>query len=456
MISEQNSLRILPGLGFECYDFVNPTNHSGGLAVLWHNTNVNASVLQKDSRAIHMLVHDLNSNQASVLSSIYAPAQPRDKDIFWQTLLGLNTAMHLPWCLIGDFNELADPTEKRGGRPSSNNQFARLNAFMNSIDASTIPSNGSSFTWKKRVHTHLIYERLDRAIARADWNSLYPNAFVVHGNFTCSDHCPILLTDNPPVQRRKNYPFRYQNYWSQYQQVQHIVKRQWNHPVQGTSMFKLVHQLKVIKQHIRNWARTSLCNNQNRLTVNSQKIQAVEDQLLNQPDNPRLNSWLSRLLIQREKLMLFNQKYWDRHKRNEWLVNGDRNSRYFHQLVTNRRKRNAVLKLQDDSGVWLDTQQLIADKLVTDFTARFRSSGGSFARLIDIPLETRITDCDNNSLLRIPNREEVKQALFSIDSTKTPGPDGFGAGFFKKYWDIIHQEFYDSITEFFIRGRLLR
>ena len=24
---------------------------------------------------------------------------------------------------------------------------------------------------------------------------------------------------------------------------------------------------------------------------------------------------------------------------------------------------------------------------------------------------------------------EVKQALFSIDSTKTPGPDGFGVGF---------------------------
>jgi len=82
MISEHNSLRILPGLGFECYDFVNPTNHSGGLAVLWNNTKISASILQKDSRAIHMLVHDLTTNQDSVLSSIYAPAQSRDKDAF--------------------------------------------------------------------------------------------------------------------------------------------------------------------------------------------------------------------------------------------------------------------------------------------------------------------------------------------------------------------------------------
>ena len=59
MVNEQNSLRILPRLGFEFYDFVIPNNHSGGLAVLWHNTNTPASILRKEQRAIHMLVHDL-------------------------------------------------------------------------------------------------------------------------------------------------------------------------------------------------------------------------------------------------------------------------------------------------------------------------------------------------------------------------------------------------------------
>ena len=177
---------------------------------------------------------------------------------------------------------------------------------------------------------------------------------------------------------------------------------------------------------------------------------------MNQPDSHRLNLWLTQLLIQREKLMLFNQKYWDRHKRNEWLVNGDRNSRYFHQLANNRRKRNAVLKLKDESGVWLDTQQLIAAKLVTDFTTRFSSNVRINRRFPEIPLETRVTASENVALLRVPTREEVKQALFSIDSTKTPGPDGYGAGFFKKYWNIIQQEFYASTVEFFTQGKLLR
>ena len=51
--------------------------------------------------------------------------------------------------------------------------------------------------------------------------------------------------------------------------------------------------------------------------------------------------------------------------------------------------------------------------------------------------------------------EEVKQALFSIDSTKTPGPDGHVVGVFKKYWNIIHHDFYGCIREFFTQGKML-
>ena len=63
IINEQNILQILARIGFEFFDFVIPSNHSGGLAVLWHITNVHATILRKDERATHMLVHDLYTNQ---------------------------------------------------------------------------------------------------------------------------------------------------------------------------------------------------------------------------------------------------------------------------------------------------------------------------------------------------------------------------------------------------------
>ena len=91
--------------------------------------------------------------------------------------------------------------KKRGGKLPSDSTFTQLNEFMNTINASTIPTNGSLFTWKKRVHTHLIYERLDRVKGNSDWTTLFPDAIVIHGNFTCSDHCPIILTDSMPRQQ---------------------------------------------------------------------------------------------------------------------------------------------------------------------------------------------------------------------------------------------------------------
>ena len=48
---------------------------------------------------------------------------------------------------------------------------------------------------------------------------------------------------------------------------------------------------------------------------------------------------------------------------------------------------------------------------------------------------------DSLELIELSNIEQVKQAIFSIKSNKTPGPDGFGAGFFKHYWDLINDDF---------------
>ena len=51
---------------------------------------------------------------------------------------------------------------------------------------------------------------------------------------------------------------------------------------------------------------------------------------------------------------------------------------------------------------------------------------------------------------------KVKSTLFSIESSKTPGPDGFGAGFFKQYWEFLKKDFFNRIVEFFKNGHLLR
>jgi len=72
-------------------------------------------------------------------------------------------------------------------------------------------------------------------------------------------------------------------------------------------MFKLTQKLKRTKYQIKNWARRFLGNNHHKLVLNAQKIDHLENLLANQPNSPRLNSWLRRILRQREKLLMYNQ-----------------------------------------------------------------------------------------------------------------------------------------------------
>ncbi|XP_019190483.1 PREDICTED: uncharacterized protein LOC109184855 [Ipomoea nil] len=55
-------------------------------------------------------------------------------------------------------------------------------------------------------------------------------------------------------------------------------------------------------------------------------------------------------------------------------------------------------------------------------------------------IPTRVTDEDNAILLSPVSMEEVRNAVFHMHPDKSPGPDGFGPGFFQHFWDIVGGE----------------
>jgi len=85
----------------------------------------------------------------------------------------------------------------------------------------------------------------------------------------------------------------------------------------------------------------------------------------------------------------------------------------------------------------MDTQQEIAEKFISDFKVRFQSSQTLSRDFSRIRMNARISQSDNQALTKILDLQEVKEALFAMDANKTPGPDGFGAGFFQRYWEYV-------------------
>ena len=47
---------------------------------------------------------------------------------------------------------------------------------------------------------------------------------------------------------------------------------------------------------------------------------------------------------------------------------------------------------------------------------------------------------DSIQLLQPVFEDEIREAMFSIDNGKAPGPDGFGSSFFKSCWPCVKED----------------
>ncbi|KAJ1377535.1 Zinc knuckle CX2CX4HX4C [Sesbania bispinosa] len=68
-----------------------------------------------------------------------------------------------PWALIGDFNEILDPSEKEGIRPSNSSSMLRFRNFVDSANLMDLELKGASFTWFSNPRQgQVIREKIDR------------------------------------------------------------------------------------------------------------------------------------------------------------------------------------------------------------------------------------------------------------------------------------------------------
>ncbi|XP_062080485.1 uncharacterized protein LOC133785250 [Humulus lupulus] len=100
------------------------------------------------------------------------------------------------------------------------------------------------------------------------------------------------------------------------------------------------------------------------------------------------------------------------------------------------------------------------DKVVEHYFNHFRNFMGkksSTNKEIDInclKFGEKLTIKLQVKLIRPFSMKEVKEAMFGIHSIKSPGPDGFGAGFFKGLWNEIGNDISMAVINFFRDGVL--
>jgi len=155
-----------------------------------------------------------------------------------------------------------------------------------------------------------------------------------------------------------------------------------------------------------------------------------------------LKSLLDEYLIQEESL-------WKHTSRKLWLTCKDLNTRFFHTSTLIRRRRNAIDLLKSSTDGWISNRNSIGDFFVSNFKHLFASTNPTANNeLLDL-FHCSVSAEENSMLCAIPTETEIHAALASLGASKAPGPDGFTALFYMKYWDSIKLIILQDVWNFF-------
>nr|GEW38540.1 putative RNA-directed DNA polymerase, eukaryota, reverse transcriptase zinc-binding domain protein [Tanacetum cinerariifolium] len=137
-------------------------------------------------------------------------------------------------------------------------------------------------------------------------------------------------------------------------------------------------------------------------------------------------------------------------KKSDLELTRDENSRFFHDMLNKKRNQQAIRGILKE-GKWVDDPKAVKDEFLSYFQERFDTPTTNRLRL-DLEFSKQISVEQLQDLERNVSIEEIKRAVWDCGLDKSPGPDGFTFGFYRRYWDILEKDVVDAVSFFFIIG----
>ena len=426
-------------------------NKGGGLALFWKN-NLNLSISSYSCSHIDSVINPGTDN-AWRLSFIYGEPVTHKRMATWNLLRRLHNQHSLPWCCLGDFNEIIKNEEMQGRRPRPDRQ---MQAFRDAIDDCNLLDMGYSgfpFTWcNNRDPPHTTWVRLDRGLANMDWLQQNPLAIMEHIDVTNSDHKCLFMSGNPHTTSRfHRKPFRFEEVWTSEEGCENTIKESWENRVDGSAMFKVANKLKQCKKGLGSWSRSTFGNISNQLAEKRRFLRAAELEVVRGGNM----STVKNLKMEVNSLLGKEERLWHQRSRSNWLRAGDQNTRFFHGRASQRRRRNRIVGLRDEDGNWRDSSDEVVAILTRYYEGIFQTSLPDQIDNVVRFVPNVITQSMNANLNRDFSASEVDQVLKQMAPLTAPGPDGLPPLFFQKYWHVVGPDVTNGVLSCLNSGQIL-
>jgi hypothetical protein len=381
-------------------------------------------------------------------AGVYGPNRDALRRQLWEELTGLMCIWELPWCIGGDFDVTLFHNERSGGvrRRRAVAAFADFIAELGLMD---LPLAGGVSTWANNDS----WSRLDRFLVSPDWELKYPGLMQKKLLRVCSDHAPIILMRGC-VQNGKS-AFKFENMWLKEEGFVDKVNSWWSSlSFMGSPSFILDKKLSALKGEIKRWNREVFGNVGVRNKAWAEELESLdrieEVRRLSEEEKERRRVLVSDL----EASLLQEEISWIQKSRVRWLKEGDKCTKFFHQLASANRRNNTIESLIVDGSPTSDLDS-IGEHVVNYYESLFSEPLSWRPRLDNLEFD-RLNGEEASSLEDPFEEREVKEVIKGMDRDKAPGPDGFSMAFFQDCWEVIKGDFMAVFEEFHARGKFVK
>jgi hypothetical protein len=276
--------------------------------------------------------------------NVYGPVQNDRKAGFLEELSKKISSMEDPFIIAGDFNMIRFPWKK------SNDNVNHLwmdnfNIFIKDNGVKELHRKGSRFTWSNK-QVNPIMSVLDRVLMSPTWEHFYKRSSCDTLTRVGSDHCPLLvLTDDHRFKQQQC--FRFEMAWLTQEGFRERVVASWPER-RGKNIQDYWRELKAeTRKFCKGWGANinSQIKREKKLLLDELKrMDRLEEE-----NGFNIMQWQERYGVEKqlEEIYQFEEIQWQRRGGVNWILKGDSNNGYFHNIANGRKKKCTIFSLED-------------------------------------------------------------------------------------------------------------
>jgi hypothetical protein len=441
-------VKNLWGCPYADWCHVDARGASGGILIMWDRRAVTRVDTCMGRFVGACLFKNVEDGAEWAFAGVYGPNRDQLRWRLWEELAGLISLWEVPWCIGGDFNVTLYLDERSRGT-ANRSAVADFAEFVAEHGLMDLPMAGGGSTWSNSVS----WSRLDRFLVSPEWEFSYPGLSQKKLLRVCSDHAPILLASGcPQVGKRA---FKFENMWLKEEGFVEKIRNWWaSFQFYGTPSFVLAKKLRALKEEIKRWNMEEFGDVRERHKASCEELKLLdrieEGRQLTEEEKTRRRQ-VSRDL---EATLLQEEISWKQKSRIKWLKEGDKCTKFFHQVANAHRRNNSIESLVVNGSPSSDPA-LISDYIVNFYESLFTESHSWRPRLDNLRFDT-ISATEAASLEDPFEEKEVWEVIKGMDRDKAPGPDGFSMAFFQECWEVIKGDLMAVFSEFHDRGEFVK